>query len=486
MSKKKLRLGFEGKEKTVDVQVPDGTPDPWGTDAKLDVVGKDHTRVDGVLKVTGRAKYSYDVHPEAMIFAKLLRSPHAHARVVRVDLSRAKALKGVLYTEGQEGTVVHYPGQHVAGVAAETEEILDDALRLIHVEYEVLPHVVTVDAARAEGAPPVLERRNKNVFRERGRGDGDLDATEAAHKQADVVLERTYTTQIQTHSALETHGCVCEWKDGELTIWASTQGTFSVRDSMARALDVPQKKVRTITEHMGGGFGAKFGIRYWDRFCAKAAQMTGRPVRYLLDRKEEHLVGGNRPDSRQVCKFSAKKDGTLMGADVRSWGTAGTSARAAGVFNPGIYKFRATYKETYNVLTNTTEGRAFRAPRYPQGVFALEGMLDEIAEEIGMDPLELRKKNDPHPVRLAQYEIGAKQIGWARRNERPGSGKGPLKRGIGMASGLWYHTGRRGSAVRCRVDREGSVTLSNGAQDIGTGTRTILAVLGAEELGLRP
>ena len=142
------------------------------------------------------------------------------------------------------------------------------------------------------------------------------------------------------------------------------------------------------------------------------------------------MIAGNRPDSQQHCKFSVRKDGKLMGAEVESWGTAGTSPRGAGVFNPGIYSFAATRQVGHDVVTNAARARAFRAPRHPQGVFALEGMIDELAEAIGMDPLALRKKNDPHPVRSAQYDIGAKAIGWERRSK---PSKGPIKRGIGMS-----------------------------------------------------
>jgi xanthine dehydrogenase YagR molybdenum-binding subunit len=178
-----------------------------------------------------------------------------------------------------------------------------------------------------------------------------------------------------------------------------------------------------------------------------------------------------------------KKGGTLMGAEVRSQGTSGNATGGANVYNPGIYRFRAAYSKQDTVLTHASSGRAFRAPGHPQGVFALEGMIDELAEAIGMDPLEFRRKNDPNPVRLAEYEIGAKEIGWQRRR-KSGSDRGPVRRGFGMASARWGHNARPGTEVRCTIGRDGSVLLANGSQDIGTGTRTVIGLVGAEELGL--
>lgn len=475
-----IRIGFPGHEKTVSAEIPPGAPVPWGLDAALDVVGRDHPRVDALAKVTGRARYSYDVRPKNLAYAGLVVSPHAHARVRRVDVAKAKALPGVLLVEPLEGSTVRFAGQHVCGVVAETEEILDDALAAIEVDYEVLPHAVTIEDAMKEGAP--LVKNDGNVQRSE---EGDAAAAERLHAEADVVIERVYRTQVQTHSALEPHGCVCAWEGDRLTCWSSTQGTFSVQQELARALEIPVGNVTVITEHMGGGFGAKFGTRWWDLFCARAARALGRPVRMMLDRRQEHLAGGNRPNSVQRCKFSAMKDGTLVAAEVHSHGTGGI-AGGANVANPSVYSFRGRYKETTIVYTHAGEGRAFRAPGHPQGFFALEGMIDELAEAIGMDPLELRRRNDRNEVRLAQYEIGAKEIGWERRRNPAGSDKGPRKRGLGMASARWGHTGGQGARVLCRAAKDGSVLVANGAQDLGTGTRTVLAVIAAEELGLEP
>ena len=483
--KDKLKLGFPGSEKEVEVERPDGVGRPWDLTTEFSVVGTDQTRLDAVDKVTGKAKYSYDRRFAGLIYAKMVRSPHASAEILSIDLSRAKALPGVLFTETFERPI-RYAGQEVAGIAAESEEILDDAMQLVEIEYEISPCVVTVDDAKRDGAPQVA--RGSNVVPP-GRPRGDLEKVRAAHKRADVVKEAEYRTQVQTHSCLEPHGSVCKWENGKLTCYASTQGTFVFKARLAQGLRISPADVTVITEHMGGGFGSKFGADLWDLFCARAAKATGRPCRLLLDRRAEHLVAGNRPDSIQKCRFSVTRDGTLMGAEVESWGTAGTAGGGAGVLNPGIYSFDAIYSHQSTVRTHAARGRAFRAPAHPQGVFALEGMIDELAEAIGMDPLALRKKNDPNPVRQAQYDVGSDEIGWQRRKPS-GSGKGRIKRGLGMASARWGHNARPGTRMgphgaRCVIESDGSVLVANGCQDLGTGTRTIIAMLAAEELGLK-
>jgi len=488
MSEKKLRLGFEGHEEAKNTKYPDGTPAPWDLGTDFKVLGKGHPRIDAVDKVTGRAKFSYDIRFDDLVYAKMLRSPYAHARIKRLDLSKAKALKGVVFAESFAGkylkNAIRYAGAPVAGLAATSEEVLDDALALIEVEYEVLPCSIATDSARKKDAPRVYPNRpNVRSVGNRGVRAGKRQAVEKAHKQAKVVVEAEYRTQVQTHSCLEPHGCVCKWDGDKLTVWSSTQGTFSVRGAMARSLGLAQPDVTVITEHMGGGFGSKFRVSGWDTFCAKVARATKRPCRYMLDRREEHLIAGNRPDSIQVCKYSAAADGTLLGAEVRSWGTAGNGTNAR-VYNPGrIYTYQATYVQHSDVFTHAGNARAFRAPSHPQGVFATEGMLDELAEKLGMDPLALRKKNDSDPVRAEQYEIGAKAIGWNRR-KKSGSDAGPVKRGFGMAASRWPHNGRPGVTVNCRIGKDGSVLFANGSQDIGTGTRTVIAIVGAEELGL--
>jgi xanthine dehydrogenase YagR molybdenum-binding subunit len=480
-------------EQEITVRIHELEAEPWGRDAELRRVGHDVPRVDGVLKATGAAKYTYDVHPAGMAYAGLVVSPHAHAQVTSVDASAAKAMKGVLAVKTYEGRRVTYPGTIVAAVCAEDENVLDDALASVRVAYKVLGGPVVTEDAMREGATVVDPRRDSNVARSGGHSDGDAASAIAA---AEVVVKAEYRTSIQTHSCLEPHGCTVKPEaDGTATVWASTQATSAfAHGRFARALGLKPNQVRTLTQHMGGGFGSKFGALTWDAICAEFAHETGRPVRHLLSRRQEHLVGGMRPDSIQQMELAGTKDGRFLALRGRTWGTAGNATGGAGVANYAVYRFPVVDMIEHGVATFSARGAAFRAPRHPQGFFALESVVERYCMQIRRDPLEIRMRNDPHPIRQVQWRIGAERIGW-KKNRRavPGSDAGPVKRGVGCASGRWgsagrHLLGRRGPnlSIGMQVDREGGVAVDCCVQDIGTGTRTVMAVLAAEELGLDP
>ena len=484
----KIIVGAGDVRKEITAKVEEGDAAPWGMDAKLAVVGTEVPRVDGLAKANGGAKYTADVNRPNMAFARVVRCPHARAKVVSVSLDDAKALPGVLAVErvgGMMGDEARFPGHPVVAVCADTEAHLEDAIAAIRVEYQVLPHVVETEAAMAEGATQVDPKKpNVNVWG--GPKQGDPDAALAA---AEVRVTAEYRTQVQTHSALEPHGSVAE-PDGQggLTVWCSTQGTFSVRRDLAGLTKLPEAKVRVLTDFMGGGFGAKFGADVCDRVAAHFALALGRPVKCMNDRREEHLVGGNRPDSIQRLTLAGKKDGTLTAIVGETFGTAGTSnGGGTGCANTGLYGIPNQRVPQAAVATNTAIGRAFRAPGHPQGVYALEGMVDEFAHAIGMDPLDVRRLNDQHPIRRLEWPIGAQKIEWAKhRRKVPGSDPGPVKRGLGCAGGVWGNFGGGDHRVDLTVGKDGSVTVLNGAQDIGTGTKTVLAIVVAEELGIQP
>lgn len=502
------KLGIERQIKDVELDIPDNEPAPWDADDRLTVVNQPLPRVDALAKVTGRAKYTYDVKPSGLLYGKILRAPHPAAVVKRIDTSRAAAFPGVkaIHLIADPGdpvkSAIKFAGQEVVAVAAESPEVAEDAIRLIAVEYETKPFVVDTDKARQSDAPlvhaqQVQERRSEgdapaargaritqhgNV-RTQTRETGNV---EQGFAQAEVVVEATYRTQVQTHCCLETHGAVAQWDGDQLTVWTSTQGTFSVRDDLARHFNMPATKVRVITEHMGGGFGSKFGIRAFEPATAELARKAGAPVKLMLDRQEEHLATGNRPDSVQTIKLGAKRDGTLTAIHLISYGTAGIGT-GAGTAGPAenIYNCPNKRFEESDVFTNAGPGAPFRAPGHPQGCFALEQTMDELAEKLGMDPIELRKKNDPSEIRQAEFKLGAEAMGWQRRNAKPGAGTGPVKRGIGVASGVWYKIYNPNTQVIVEILADGSITALNGAQDVGTGTRTIIGQVVAEELGVR-
>lgn len=467
-----------GATRELTVEVHDLDVDPWGVDAELRVVGTDAMRPDAPLKATGRAVYTSDVRPNDMAYARLVRSPYASAKVVSIDVSAAERRKGVLAVTvlTPPGRQVTFAGQGVAAICAETEEILDDAVHDVVVEYEAgRPLVTTDDALAANGRPS---------GKPEVRGDPDAALAAARHRVA-----ATFRTQVQTHSALESHGCVVVPNDDDtFTVFASTQGTESFQQSMARHLNVPTERVRVITEHMGGGFGAKLGgIDQWDQAAATFARDLKRPVRGMLDRREEHLVAGCRPDSVQELELGCDADGRITVLKGTTYGTAGNGNGGAGAANTRVYPLPNLRMEQATVPTHTGRARAFRAPGHPQGLFALEGIVDMLAVERGEDPLEFRLRNDPHPVRQVQWREGAERIRWKEtRREQPGSDEGPVKRGVGCASGIWYQRGRGDFVVNVRIGRDGGVTVTNGVQDIGTGTRGVLAMLVAEELGIAP
>ncbi|MFQ5707075.1 MAG: xanthine dehydrogenase family protein molybdopterin-binding subunit [bacterium] len=508
----KLKVGVQSNLHEVTQEIPDDVPRPWDGSDKLKYIGGRVTRIDGREKTTGRAKFTFDVQLPGMLYAKFLRSPHPAAVVKRIDTSEAEryaGVKAVLTVQDQLPMVVRFAGQEILAVAAETAQQAEEALQRVKIEYDVRSFVVDVDQARQANAPLVF---NTQVEEKKSAGDlpgaaektgqqgnirgpvirprgGTSEKVDAALASSHAVVEATYRTQVQTHCAMETHGVVAHWDDEKhLRVWASTQGTFTVRDELAEVLGLPKSNVRVITPYMGGGFGAKFGAGIFGVMAAKLARKTRKPVRLMLDRKEEHLAVGNRPNSVQKLTIGADKSGHLKGIKLISYGTAGVGT-GAGTSGPArnIYQSETIYTEESDVFINAGPGAAFRAPGHPQGAFALEQAIDELAYKLKMDPLEFRRLNTANnEVRQVEYEIGAKKFGWQKRNPKPGADRGPIKRGLGMANAVWYYIYGTGFQATLQVNSDGSVELSNGVQDIGGGIGTIMAMVVAEELGLQP
>jgi xanthine dehydrogenase YagR molybdenum-binding subunit len=443
-----------------------------------------------------------------MLWAKMVRASVPAGKIVRIDTTKARRLDGVKAVWTTDAQAVRFAGQDIAAVAAVSQEIAEDAARLVDVQYEEASFVTELEEAMtpnaplvyAEGqapAPPNAPRKGNvtgpivpaPIGPARGSSRGDV---EKGFAEADVVHEGTYRVQVHTHSVLETHGIVARWEGDQLTVYTSTQGIFMVRAALAEAFGLDRKNVRVITEHMGGGFGSKLypsavGSAFAIIAC-RLARQTGAPVKLMLDRQEEQLCSGNSPGALMTVRLGAKTDGTLTAIHFRAFGEGGIapSSRTGGPAG-SMYQHCPNVKvEEYDVFTNAGPACALRAPGHPQGAFGLECAMDELAHRLGMDPLEFRRKNESHPFRRVYYDVGAKAIGWERRNLTPGAAPGVKKRGIGMANGNWYVLFREAVSVELRVHRDGSVELFHGAQDLGTGIRTVLAVIAAEELGLRP
>ena len=461
----------------------------WGEAKDSRLIGKRVTRLSGAEKATGRAKYTFDIHRPGMLYGRILGSPVAHATITSIDLSEAEALPGVKAAIPliEPGKKVRFEGQEIAAVAATTDDIAKDAIRLIQFDYDELDYVVDVESARAEGAPQIRDDWMGNQSEPRVDERGDI---EAGFAEAAVEVEATYHAQVQTHVCLETHGNIAEWDGDNLTVWASTQAVFGTRQNLAQRFELPESQVRVITEHMGGGFGSKFGPGVEGVAVAKLARKAGAPVRLMLTRKAEHLVAGNRPSMTQTVRAGATKDGRFIAYDMSGYGTGGIGS-GAGFTGPYVYHVPNYRTEKSAVAINAGSARAMRAPGHPQGAFAMDSLMDELAEKLNMDPLEFRRLNGDsdarrNRIRQAEYTLGAQEIGWHRRNRVAGSGKGVMKRGIGVGCGLWGGGGGAGTQARVTIHSSGAVEAVTGTQDIGTGIRTVIAMIVAEELGLRP
>jgi xanthine dehydrogenase YagR molybdenum-binding subunit len=519
------KAGLPSAPKVMEVHAAEGDLKPWDLDSwpRFAQVGKPHPRLDGPLKVTGRAKYTYDVKLPGMLYGRMIGASVPAGEIVSIDTSKAEKLPGVRAVWTAESKVVRFAGQDVAAVAAVSPEVALDAARLVQVTYKDKPFSGEIREAMkpqaalvyAPGQSPGgkdVPHQGNVVGPQSGRRGGGRGDVEKGLGEADATIEATYYVPVHTHAPLETHGVVAHWEGDQLTIHASTQAIFAVREGVAEALGIDRKNVRVICEHMGGGFGSKLGPSATGSAVAvvacRLAKMAGAPVKLMLDRKQEHLCTGNAPSAVITVRMGAKKDGTLTAVHYKSYGSAGV-ATGAGTSGPAsaLYANNPNFKaEEYDVFTNAGPAAPLRAPGHSQGAFALESAVDELAEKLGLDPLELRRKNESSPVRAAQYDPGARAIGWERRNRKagdmstghwPGGETDPLRhdagagskkaRGIGMANGNWYVIARgSGVGAQVKVHRDGSVELFSGAQDIGSGFRTVIAVVAAEELGLRP
>lgn len=505
-------------------RVPGTEPPELPSNAELHVIGKSVPRMDALEKVTGQARYTFDVQLPGMLYARTVNSTVPHARIKSIDTSLAETYPGVravhvlerllmaaqLRQPGDEDKepypIVRFTGQPIAAVAATTARAAEAAAKLIRVEYERLPHVTELEAAMKHdapvvfpgpteqaatagggGAPPGLPQTGNLRGPNTGGSRGDVDR---GLREAEVVIEGEYRTQVQTHVPMETHGIVADWRDDGLTIHASTQHVISVVDEAADVFELPKEKIRAISDYTGGGFGAKYGIGNYGTLAIHLSRKAGLPVRLMLDRREEHVSVGNRPSTLQRLKIGAKRDGTLTAIQLSSFGTGGVAAGAgAGFCHQSMYPCPNVSIEHFDVFTNAGPCTAFRAPGQVQGIFALEQAIDALADKLGIDPVALRDKIDTRDAddvraRAAERRIGTEKFGWSRRRAA-GSGSGPIQRGMGMAQSMWPYIVNQYATCELRIGGDGRVDAFCGTQDIGTGTRTVFAQVVAEELGLR-
>jgi xanthine dehydrogenase YagR molybdenum-binding subunit len=516
------------------------------------LIGKRISRVDAPVKVSGRAKYTYDYQGANMLFGKVLRSPYAKAKIVSIDISAAAKMSGVKAIEiiQKPGSTVQWAGDEVVAVAAVDEASAEDAIRLIKVKYRPLPHVVSdaeppadagefarpmsaddiddalskmpdqqliaylqqngvsfqvdedyVKELKAEGVPdemieairkaPYYEVRgaiSQSAFqKEADQSQGDPDK---AFAEADVVSQGLYGVPVITHCCLETHGSTAEWPDNDhLLVHISTQNVSGIAAQMAEPLEIAAANIRIHQDHVGGGFGSKFAADRWDIAAARLSKKaSGRPVRMMLERDAELKVAGARPSAYARVKVAAKRDGTITGWQSQSWGTGGPGGGGVPPI-PYVFDIANQRKQHTAIRNNIGPARAWRATHHPQAAVITMGALDDLAAKLNLDPLDLWLKNlDIAGPRQDTYReelgIASELMGWKERWRPRGQNvSGNIARGLGLS----IHTGGgRGHASDCdlTIHPDGSVDIKMGTQDIGTGTRTMIAVVAAETLGM--
>jgi 4-hydroxybenzoyl-CoA reductase alpha subunit len=492
------------------------------------VIGKRIPRVDAWEKATGEARYTDDFSLPGMLHGRLLRSPVPHARIVSIDTSRAKALPGVaavitgedfqqvkygnwrLVPSTQDETAlardrVRFIGDEVAAVAAVDRDTAEEALALIRVEYEELPKLFDIDAAMAQGAPLLHEETPLNISVTRAISYGNLEEQFA---RSDYVREDTFELQTVSPAYLEPCSCLAVADDqGRVTLTSSTQTPYIVQCLLAKALGIRENEVRVIKPALGGGFGGKMELRSWDVCAAVLARLLGKPVKFTLTREEELSAGRRRHAVRIWSRVGFRKDGTLMAKDCRALLDGGaynsmgpTATFLIGNFGAFLYRFPAYRYEGLHVYTNNAPAGAMRGLGAPQAFFATESQMNMAAEDLGIDPIDLRLKNAMRPgdeipgiatVSTCAFseclEEVARKSDWKARRARRNTGRGI---GIGCYSFItggvfnWFDTHYPFSAAEVRAYADGTVHLLTMAADIGQGSDTVLTQILAEELGI--
>ncbi len=495
--------------------------------ASLKVVGTRPIRPDGVDKVTGRANFGADMVMPGMLWGRIKRSPHAHARILGIKADKALALPGVkAVISGADFPVVTperaqigaapanlrdlsrnviargkalYEGHAVAAVAATSQAVAEQALDLIEVEYEVLPHVMDIEAAMADGAPLLHDdiftagiepkpTKPSNVSKVVRFAKGDV---EAGFREADIVIERRYTTKPVHQGYIEPHAClVSVAADGQCTIFSSSQGQFMVRAYTSRIVGADIANIRAIPAEIGGGFGGKT-IVYLEPLAYMLSKKSGRPVKMVMSREEVFRATGPAPGAIIEVKLGAKKDGHITAAQsilkYQAGAFQGSPVQQGCICGLAVYDFPNALTIGYDVLCNRPKVAAYRAPGAPIGSFGVESCMDELADALDIEPLKLREINGAKDGTKATHGVTWVNIGYQKTLEAARASahlKAPLgpNQGRGIASGYWHNAGGESSAA-CHINEDGTVTVTEGHPDIG-GSRASMAMMVAEVLGV--
>ena len=486
-------------------------PDSATDGEPMSVVGRSRPRIDAVERVTGAARYTGDVKLPGMAYARVLRSPHPHARIRSVDTRRAREMPGVhaVLTRENCDTVwgsgdqqnprhlfnnpVRFVGDPVAAVAAVDRHAAEAAIQAIEVDYEPLDFVLDPEEALRPGAVEIqpggnLSRRRDGEALPEVYQRGNVEAGFAA---SEVVVEETYVSKHHSNAQMEPRCAVAHWDGDELTLWTPTQGISNCRADVAEDLGLPPERVRVVCEYMGGGFGNKNQCQDTDLIAALLAREAGRPVKLELTRKDDFLGVHGRWPTVQHYRVAAARDGTLRAIELRGVSGMGPHRKSGGgIAGTELFRCPNVRREVSPAYTNMTVAANFRGPAYPQGVWGIESVMDQVAHELAIDPVDFhlrnltRAYNDETPyTSWALRECiteGARRFGWPARWRRAGTGSGPRRRGVGMALGMFTaHLGP--SSAVLRLER-GRLFLHIGVTDIGTATKTAMAQLAAEAM----
>jgi xanthine dehydrogenase YagR molybdenum-binding subunit len=443
------------------------------------VMGKRTSRIDGPVKASGRAKYSSDKNLPGMLFGAILGCPHAHARVSSIDTGEAEKTRGVTAVRvmAPAGTEIQWAGWEVASLAATSEDIARDAMRKIKVSYEVLPHVVREEDLSKAGS------------RSKPAGEQITGDVDKAFADADAISEGEYGIPVITHITGEPHGCTVMWKGDQIDLYPSTQALTDIGPELARGLKVPATEIHSMQDHIGGAFGSKFSIDKWGIEAAELSKASGgRPVKMFLDRATDEMIAGNRPSHFARIKIGGKNDGTITAWQSQSWSTGGFGG---GGMAPIPYVFTNIPNRRLNhtaVSLNAGGQRAWRAPNHPQASFLTVSAMEDFAAKLSMDPMQVFEKNFQYTARgevySRQLKKAAELANWSKLwHPRGQSGPGTVKRGLGIGICTWGGAGHA-SKANAIINPDGSVEIELGSQDLGTGTRTIIAMVAAETLGL--
>ena len=480
----------------------------------LRIIGQPTPAVEGAAKVTAEARYLEDLQTPGMLYGKIVRSPLPHARILDIDTSRAERLPGVIsvitardlpdikfsfvpeYADKTPlcapGRTVRYAGDEVAAVAALDEATAEEAARLVEVSYEPLEAVLDVEAALSADSPAVHD--GGNLAYEVHKTEGDV---EAAFAGCDLVLEEEFETARQSHAVMETRGCIAHWPaTGQLTVWHQTQAPHTLRGEIARTLDIPQRLVRVIQPETGGGFGARLVMNVMVPIAAVLSRKAGRPVRIVNTRDEEFRCAGARYAYRFKLRLGCTEDGVIRAKSLEVLGDNGAyNDKGISTINFITMAFFSSYDRHHPatsvdarlVYTNKPPGGAFRGFGHAEETFAFESAVESMAERLGLDPVEVRLKNLRRPCERACVERATRILRPGKAGD--GEAAGGTRTGIGLAvlsetgAGLRYYRQNSTEAI-VKVGRDGSVDIIATIADTGTGTRTVMAQIAAEQLGV--